>query len=126
MADTYRAWMRGDGKWQDISVIDLRTLDGTGKRLQSAGLKTLGEIEPMSGVDLLKLPGMGVGVVKRARQIIKTCKATDRRKRRVSPRRTEQPPLLIEPIVPRPPAGDGASPGDAGEGPRVLKWPTTP
>lgn len=108
MADTYRAWLRGDSKWQEIAVIDLRTLDGTGKRLQSAGLKTLGEIEKMSGADLLKLPGMGVGVVKRVRGIIKTCKATDRRKRRVNHHRSEQPPLLIEPIVRKddPPASE--------------------
>jgi hypothetical protein len=41
MADTYRAWIRGQGRWQDISVIDLRSLDGMGKRLQTAGLKAL-------------------------------------------------------------------------------------
>ncbi len=84
MADTYRAWLRGDGKWQDISVIDLRTLDGTGKRLQTAGLKTLGQIDPMTGADLLKLPGLGVGVIKSVRAIIKTCKSTDRRRKRTN------------------------------------------
>lgn len=81
MADSYRAWLRGDGKWQDIAVIDLRAEDGTGKRLQSAGLKTLGEIDLMTGPELLKLPGLGVGVIKRVRGIIKTCKATDRRRK---------------------------------------------
>lgn len=96
MADTYRAWLRGDAKWQDISVIDLRALDGTGKRLQTAGLKTLGEIDPMTGPELLKLPGLGVGVIKSVRAIIKTCKSTDRRRKRSGhgPR--------VEPISPSP------------------------
>ena len=91
MADTYRAWLRGDAKWQDISVIDLRTLDGTGKRLQSAGLKTLGEIDKMEGPDLLKLEGIGVGVVRRTRGIIKTCKAEERR-RKATPSLRVRPP----------------------------------
>lgn len=63
-------------------MIDLRSLDGTGKRLQMAGLKTLGEIDPMPGPELLKLPGLGVGVIKSVRGIIKTCKSTDRRRKR--------------------------------------------
>jgi hypothetical protein len=62
-------------------VIDLREVDGTGKRLQAAGLKTLGEIEEMEGPELLKLPGLGVGVIKRVRAIIKNCKAVERRRR---------------------------------------------
>lgn len=81
MADSYRAWLRGAVKWQQIAVIDLREIDGIGKRLQAAGLKTLGEIDAMEGPELLKLPGIGVGVVKRARAIIKTCKAVERRRR---------------------------------------------
>ena len=81
MADTYRAWLRGVVKWQQIAVIDLREIDGTGKRLQAAGLKTLGEIDKLEGPELLKLPGMGVGVIKRVRAIIKTCKAVERRRR---------------------------------------------
>ena len=82
MADTYRAWIRGQGRWQDIAVIDLRSLDGMGKRLQTAGLKTLGEIDTMAGTALLKLPGIGVGVVKRVRETIKTYKNLDRRRKR--------------------------------------------
>lgn len=62
-------------------MIDLREVDGTGKRLQAAGLKTLGEIEEMEGPELLKLPGLGVGVIKRVRAIIKNCKAVERRRR---------------------------------------------
>lgn len=84
MADSYRAWLRGVIKWQQIAVIDLREIDGTGKRLQLAGLKTLGEIDAMEGPDLLKLPGMGVSVIKKTRGIIKTCKATERRKKAAS------------------------------------------
>lgn len=85
MADTYRAWLRGAEKWQNIAVIDLRDIDGIGKRLQSAGLKTLGEIDKMEGPDLLKLDGMGIGVVRRVRGIIKTCKAQERRRRPIAP-----------------------------------------
>lgn len=81
MADSYRAWLRGAVKWQQIAVIDLKEIDGTGKRLQAAGLKTLGEIDAMEGADLLKLPGMGVGVIKKTRGIIKTCKAVERRRK---------------------------------------------
>lgn len=84
MADTYRAWLRGAQTWQNIAVIDLRSLDGIGKRLQSAGLKTLGEIDEMDGVALLKLPGMGVGIVRRARGIIRGCKADERRRRSIA------------------------------------------
>ncbi len=73
--------MRGEGKWQDIAVIDLRSVDGTGKRLQTAGLKTLGEIDTLAGPALLKLPGIGVGVVKRVRELIKIYKNVDRRRR---------------------------------------------
>lgn len=62
-------------------MIDLREQDGTGKRLQLAGLKTLGEIDEMEGPELLKLPGLGVGVIKRVRAIIKNCKAVERRRR---------------------------------------------
>ena len=78
--------MRGEGKWQDIAVIDIRAVDGTGKRLQSAGIKTLGEIDSMAGPALLKLPGIGVGVVKRVRELIKTYKTLERRRRAVRPR----------------------------------------
>lgn len=85
MADTYRAWLRGVEKWQNISVIDLRDTDGTGKRLQSAGLKTLGEIDEMEGPELLKLEGMGIGIVRRVRGIIRQCKATERRRRSSAP-----------------------------------------
>ena len=53
-----------------------------GKRLQTAGLKTLGEIDAMAGAALLKLPGIGVGVVKRVRETIKTYKNLDRRRKR--------------------------------------------
>ena len=81
MADSYRAWLRGVVKWQQIAVIDLKEIDGTGKRLQAAGLKTLGEIDEMEGVELLKLPGLGVGVIKKTRGIIKTCKAVERRRK---------------------------------------------
>jgi hypothetical protein len=73
--------LRGAEKWQNIAVIDLRSLDGIGKRLQSAGLKTLGEIDEMDGVALLKLPGMGVGIVRRARGVIRACKADERRRK---------------------------------------------
>jgi hypothetical protein len=85
MADTYRAWLRGVRKWQDIAVIDLRDVDGLGKRLQLAGLKTLGEINEMDGPALLKLDGIGVGVVRRVRGIIKTCKAEERRRKPFTP-----------------------------------------
>ena len=80
MADTYRAWLRGVAKWQDIAVVDLRSTDGIGKRLQMAGLKTLGEIDEMDGAQLLKMPGLGVGMVRRARSIIRTCKSDERRR----------------------------------------------
>ncbi len=83
MADTYRAWLRGAEKWQNIAVIDLRALDGIDKLLQTAGLKTLGEIDAMEGPAMLKLPGIGVGVVRRARGIIRNCKAEERRRRPV-------------------------------------------
>lgn len=92
MADTYRAWLRGVEKWQNIAVIDLRSLDGIGKRLQSAGLKTLGEIDQMEGPELLKLEGIGVGVVRRTRGIIKTCKAEERRRKPVTPSLRVRPP----------------------------------
>lgn len=85
MADTYRAWLRGVVKWQQIAVIDLRETDGTGKRLQLAGLKTLGEIDKLEGPELLELPGMGVGTIKKVRAIIKFCKATERRRRPTTP-----------------------------------------
>ena len=85
MADTYRAWLRGAEKWQNIAVIDLRDIDGIGKRLQSAGLKTLGEIDRMEGPDLLKLEGIGIGVLRRARGIIRSCKAEERRRKPVTP-----------------------------------------
>ncbi|MGV8856870.1 MAG: hypothetical protein ACOH2L_19840 [Devosia sp.] len=81
MADSYRAWLRGAVKWQQIAVIDLRDDDGTGKRLQSCGLKTLGEIDKMEGPALLEIEGMGIGVIKRVRAIIKKCKSTERRRR---------------------------------------------
>lgn len=92
MADTYRAWLRGAEKWQNIAVIDLRDTDGIGKRLQSAGLKTLGQISEMEGPDLLKLEGIGVGVVRRVRGIIRNCKAEERRRR---------PPAAAHPRAPR-------------------------
>lgn len=92
MADTYRAWLRGADKWQNIAVIDLRSLDGIGKRLQSAGLTTLGEIDAMEGPALLKLPGLGVGVVRRARGIIRTCKAEERRRKPATPSLRIRPP----------------------------------
>ncbi|MHA6692547.1 hypothetical protein [Devosia sp. A449] len=93
MADTYRAWLRGVLKWQNIAVIDLRSLDGVGKRLQMAGLKTLGEIDEMEGPALLKLDGIGVGVVRRTRGIIRTCKAEERRRRPAEQRvRPPRPP----------------------------------
>lgn len=85
MADTYRAWLRGAEKWQNIAVIDLRSLDGIGKRLQAAGLKTLGEIDRMEGPDLLKLEGIGIGILRRTRGIIRTCKAEERRRKPVTP-----------------------------------------
>nr|WP_295885781.1 hypothetical protein [uncultured Devosia sp.] len=81
MADSYRAWLRGAVKWQQITVIDLRDQDGIGKLLQTAGLTTLGEIDKIEGPALLELPGVGIGVVKRIRGIIKTCKAVERRRR---------------------------------------------
>jgi hypothetical protein len=89
MADSYRAWLRGAVKWQQIAVIDLRDQEGIGKLLQTAGLTTLGEIDKLEGPALLELPGIGIGVVKRIRAIIKTCKAVERRRRPtvVSPRR---------------------------------------
>lgn len=85
MSDTYRAWLRGTQKWQDIAVIDLREIDGIGKRLQGAGLRTLGEIDRMEGPDLLKLDGIGVGVLRRVRGIIRGCKAAERRRRPATP-----------------------------------------
>lgn len=91
MADTYRAWLRGDCKWQEIAVIDLRSLDGIGKILQTAGLKTLGEIEAMDGALLLKRPGVGVGVARRIRGIIRTCKAAERRRQSPVPPRRPRP-----------------------------------
>ena len=109
MADTYRAWIRGQGRWQDISVIDLRSLDGMGKRLQTAGLKTLGEIDTMAGPALLKLPGIGVGVVKRVRETIKTYKNLERRRKRATPPTPPGPSLYgkstVIPMVlpPKPP-----------------------
>ena len=110
MADTYRAWIRGQGRWQDISVIDLRSLDGMGKRLQTAGLKTLGEIDIMAGPALLKLPGIGVGVVKRVRETIKTYKNLERRRKRATPVTPPEPtregktavmPTVLPPKPPR-------------------------
>lgn len=92
MADAYRAWLRGVRKWQDIAVIDLREVDGLGKRLQMAGLKTLGEINEMDGPELLKLEGIGVGVVRRVRGIIKTCKSEERRRRPLTPSLQVRPP----------------------------------
>lgn len=86
MADTYRAWLRGAETWQNIAVIDLRDTDGIGKRLQSAGLSTLGEIDTMEGADLLKLDGIGIGVLRRARGIIRTCKAEQRRRKPAAPK----------------------------------------
>lgn len=85
MADSYRAWLRGAVKWQQIAVIDLREIDGIGKRLQAAGLKSLGEVDAMEGPELLKLPGIGVGVLRRARQIIRDCKAVERRRPKAVP-----------------------------------------
>ena len=96
MADSYRAWLRGVVKWQQIAVIDLRETDGTGKRLQAAGLKTLGEIDKLEGPELLKLPGMGVGVIKRVRAIIKTCKATERRRRPTAAAQVRPPRVFPE------------------------------
>lgn len=91
MADTYRAWLRGVQTWQNIAVIDLRDTDGIGKRLQIAGLKTLGEIDEMEGADLLKLEGIGVGVLRRVRGIIRACKTAERqRKQAASPARLRQ------------------------------------
>ena len=95
MADTYRAWLRGAEKWQNIAVIDLRSLDGIGKRLQSAGLKTLGEIDEMEGAELLKLPGLGVGVVRRARGIIRTCKSEERRRKPAASALRIRPPRVL-------------------------------
>ena len=91
MADTYRAWLRGTTKWQNIAVIDLRSLDGIGKLLQQAGLTTLGEIDKMEGIDLLKREGIGIGVLRRTRGIIRKCKADERR------RKPETPPLRVRP-----------------------------
>ncbi|MFK4811142.1 hypothetical protein ACI3KW_13135 [Devosia sp. ZW T5_3] len=94
MADTYRAWLRGAEKWQNIAVIDLRSLDGVGKMLQSAGLKTLGEIDEMEGPELLKLPGLGVGVIRRVRSIIRNCKAEERRRRSATVSLRVRPPRV--------------------------------
>ena len=85
MADTYRAWLRGAEKWQNIAVIDLRDTDGIGKRLQTAGLTTLGEIDKMEGPELLERPGLGVGVLRRVRGIIRSCKAQERRRKAAAP-----------------------------------------
>ncbi|HEY8577215.1 MAG TPA: hypothetical protein VIL88_12850 [Devosia sp.] len=86
MADTYRAWLRGAETWRNIAVIDLREEDGIGKRLQSAGLRTLGEIDKMEGAELLKLDGIGVGVVRRIRGIIRALKAEERQRRPAAPK----------------------------------------
>ena len=85
MADTYRAWLRGAEKWQNIAVIDLRDTEGIGKRLQLAGLSTLGEIDKMEGPALLERPGLGVGVLRRVRGIIRNCKAEERRRKPAKP-----------------------------------------
>jgi len=95
MADTYRAWLRGAIKWQTIAVIDLRSLDGIGKILQTAGLKTLGEIDEMAGDELLKLPGIGVGVLRRTRGIIRTCKSEERRRKPVPRHLRISPPKAM-------------------------------
>lgn len=95
MADSYRAWLRGAEKWQNIAVIDLRSLDGIGKLLQTAGLKNLGEIDQMAAVDLLKLPGVGVGVIRRARGIIRTCKSEERRRKPVPRHLRVSPPKAM-------------------------------
>ena len=95
MADSYRAWLRGAEKWQNIAVIDLRSIDGIGKLLQTAGLKTLGEIDQMAAVDLLKLPGVGVGVIRRARGIIRTCKSEERRRKPVPRHLRVSPPKAM-------------------------------
>lgn len=84
MADTYRAFLRGACRWQDIAVIDLRSVDGTGKRLQLAGLKTLGEIDLLSGPAMLALPGVGVALVKTVRGMIKLYKNVERRRKHAS------------------------------------------
>lgn len=86
MADTYRAWLRSAETWKNIAVIDLRSLDGLGKLLQTAGLTTLGEIDQMEGSELLKLDGIGVGVLRRVRGIIRSCKAEERRRKPVAPK----------------------------------------
>ncbi|WEK06302.1 MAG: hypothetical protein P0Y65_08670 [Candidatus Devosia phytovorans] len=86
MADTYRAWLRGAVKWQDIAVIDLRDVDGIGKRLQLAGLRTLGEIDKMDSAALLEREGMGVGLLRRVRGIIRSCKAEERRRKPAAPK----------------------------------------
>ena len=85
MADTYRAFLRGACRWQDIEVIDLRAVDGTGKRLQGAGLKTLGQIDVMTGPELLKLPGVGPALAKSVRAMIKLYKNIERRRRHLMP-----------------------------------------
>lgn len=95
MADTYRAWLRGAEKWQNIAVIDLRSLDGLGKRLQLSGLKTLGQIDEMEGPELLKLDGIGVGVVRRTRGIIRNCKAEERRRKSAMPSLRVRPPRTL-------------------------------
>ncbi|MCS6762571.1 MAG: hypothetical protein MO846_11920 [Candidatus Devosia symbiotica] len=61
-------------------MIDLCEEGGTGKNLQSCGLKTLGEIDKIDGPKLLAMEGMGIGMIKRMRAIIKKCKATERRR----------------------------------------------
>ncbi|KQT51279.1 hypothetical protein DevBK_05340 [Devosia sp. BK] len=81
MADTYRAWLRGAQTWQTIAVIDLRDTDGIGKRLQAAGLSTLGEIDKMEGPELLARDGIGIGVLRRVRRIIRDCKAAERQRK---------------------------------------------
>ncbi|MHA6299319.1 hypothetical protein [Devosia sp. CAU 1758] len=95
MADTYRAWLRGATKWQNIAVIDLRSLDGIGKLLQQAGLTTHGEIDKMEGPDLLKLEGIGIGVLRRARGIIRKCKADERRRKPETPSLRVRPPRRL-------------------------------
>ncbi|MDR3471129.1 MAG: hypothetical protein P4M09_05510 [Devosia sp.] len=85
MADTYRGFLRGACRWQDIAVIDLRAIDGTGKRLQNAGLRTLGQIDMMTGPELLKLPGVGPALAKSVRATIKLYKNIERRRRHSVP-----------------------------------------
>ena len=55
--------------------------DGQTGENVTANLKTLGEIDKIEGPKLLAIEGMGIGVIKRVRAIIKKCKATERRRR---------------------------------------------